>query len=152
MEIKMHPTLGILVREDGAVYLAGKNNRWKPHWSYGWKNSSGYMRVKIEGISYAVHRLVAETFLSNPESKPTVDHIDRNPLNNSVHNLRYATHHEQSMNCSTHLNSHTPVMQSADPNGYKRAYWALNREKCRKYIREYMREYTRAHRAKKEVA
>jgi hypothetical protein len=35
-----------------------------------------------------VHRLIAETFIDNPENKKTVDHIDRNTTNNCVKNLR----------------------------------------------------------------
>lgn len=45
-----------------------------------------------------VHRLVAEAFVANPCHKPTVDHIDRNPTNNHVTNLRWATYREQAKN------------------------------------------------------
>ena len=47
-----------------------------------------------------VHRLVAEAFIPNPNSKPQVDHIDRNRKNNKVDNLRW---------CSLLENMHNPL-------------------------------------------
>ncbi len=41
-----------------------------------------------------MHRLVAELFLSNPENKPEVHHIDNNTQNNSVDNLQWVTYAE----------------------------------------------------------
>ena len=45
-----------------------------------------------------VHRLVAETFLSNPDNKPEIDHINTNYLDNRVENLRFVTHTENMNN------------------------------------------------------
>ena len=55
-----------------------------------------------------LHRLLAETFIPNPENKPTIDHIDRNPANNDLSNLRWATHIEQHQNMTTTLHFATP--------------------------------------------
>jgi len=45
-----------------------------------------------------VHRLVAITFLDNPDNYNTVDHIDNNKFNNHVHNLRWANRYSQQLN------------------------------------------------------
>ena len=55
-------------------------------------------RVKYQGL----HRLVAKTFIPNPEHKPEVDHKDKNPAHNWVENLRWVTSLENSEN-SEHL-------------------------------------------------
>lgn len=43
---------------------------------------------------YFVHRLVAQTFISNPNNKPHVNHIDNDPENNAISNLEWVTHSE----------------------------------------------------------
>ena len=42
-----------------------------------------------------IHRLVALTFITNPENKYSVNHIDYNKLNNNLSNLEWATATEQ---------------------------------------------------------
>ena len=62
-----------------------------------------YFQVSLVNIngeknSYTIHRLVAESFLPNPENKTEIDHIDTNPLNNNVENLKWCTHKENMNN------------------------------------------------------
>jgi hypothetical protein len=64
------------------------------------KNIQGYMRVSLinlnkKSINCYVHRLVAKTFIKNPENKPTVNHIDGHTSNNNLKNLEWATMTEQ---------------------------------------------------------
>lgn len=73
------------------------------------KNQKGYMSVGIHGTNdktiaktvhrstKTVHRLVAMTFIPNPENKPTVNHKKPDPSNNNIANLEFATHKEQSV-------------------------------------------------------
>lgn len=49
-----------------------------------------------------IHRLVAEHFITNPEGKPCVRHLDGNPKNNSAENLAWGTYAENEADKSLH--------------------------------------------------
>lgn len=53
--------------------------------------ATGYAVVNIGRKPLYVHRLMAETFIPNPEGKPDVAHWDNDGLNNAINNLRWAT-------------------------------------------------------------
>ena len=136
-----HPTLGVLVREDGKVKLS---TGWRP----GVKTRKGYLRVKIHGKLYLVHRIVAETFIPNPENKPTVDHLNRDRGDNSVKNLKWATYEEQWRNSSRwdHAKSHG--------NSERCRLWYQEKKKDPELVekeRERCRKKQRARRAKKKA-
>ena len=51
----------------------------------------GYKRISIRRHTRSVHRIIAEVFLSNPEGKEVINHIDHDRRNNHVNNLEYMT-------------------------------------------------------------
>lgn len=65
----------------------------KPHVDHG-----GYLTVWLSKHSkmkcLKVHRIVALSFIPNPENKRTVNHIDGDKQNNRIDNLEWATHSE----------------------------------------------------------
>lgn len=68
----------------------------------GWTTRSGYISVHLSNQGKprkkSVHRLVAMAFISNPLSKPHIDHINCNRQDNRVENLRWCTHKENMNN------------------------------------------------------
>lgn len=58
-------------------------------------DSRGYERVILckdgKRTNKKVHRLVAQTFVDNPNNLETVNHIDENKHNNNVENLEWMT-------------------------------------------------------------
>lgn len=58
-------------------------------------NHNGYLRICLsknnEKTNLFIHRLVAKTFIPNPENKRQVNHIDGDKTNNNVNNLEWTT-------------------------------------------------------------
>ena len=57
--------------------------------------NNGYKKVRLwtdeKRESRKVHRLLAQTFIPNPDNLPVVNHIDGNKLNNDLDNLEWCT-------------------------------------------------------------
>ena len=83
------------ISNDGKVWSEYKRDYLKPRLSM-----DGYERVALsknnKRYEYRVARLVAETFVENPENKPQVNHIDYNVRNNWYENLEWCDNYENS--------------------------------------------------------
>ena len=95
------------------------------------------------------HRLVAEAFIPNPDNKPCVDHIDGNPNNNVLDNLRWVTASEnqnnpitlERMSCAfkKYLSANNPPMKG-------KQHSEETKEKIRNKLKKFSDEELKEHR------
>jgi len=84
---------------DGLIYKKLKSGVVSSR-SSGTATSNGYAKVGIDGKSYLVHRVI---YLMQHKFLPDfIDHIDNNPLNNKIENLRACSRGQNKMNARKH--------------------------------------------------
>lgn len=83
------------VRSVSRVVRSGKNKqrRMNGRVLIPWKTKHGYLHVNLgRRGKVAIHRLVAKTFIPNPNNYPDVNHKDEDKANNIVSNLEWCNH------------------------------------------------------------
>ena len=65
-------------------------------------DKKGYYRISLckngKVIYYLIHRLIALHFIPNPNNYPFIDHININPSDNSIDNLRWCSRSQNNRN------------------------------------------------------
>jgi hypothetical protein len=91
-KIKCDDIINHYISKDGRIF----NSKLQEKKTY---LKNGYFNTSIVKKMYAVHRLVAFTYIDNPNNYDVVNHIDENKTNNNVNNLEWVT---QKQNCNAH--------------------------------------------------
>ena len=91
------------ISEEGDVYSFEKKKYLKP------TLDKGYYRVHLtkdeKRYLKLLHRLLAETYIPNPDNLLFVDHMDHDTKNNSLSNLRWVTNQQNNMNTTKQNNT-----------------------------------------------
>lgn len=85
---------------------------------------NGYGRVGVDGVDYSAHRVIW-LLVHGEWPEHEIDHIDRNPINNKIENLRAATRTE---------NNHNLGMRRDNTSGYPGVYLNRRANKYQAYI------------------
>lgn len=127
-KIENYPNYG--VDKNGNVYSLPRPYKPKLQKLKPMANNKGYLQVQIYnefGMYKAlIHRLVAETFIPNPENKPEVNHKDGNKNNNSVYNLEWVTHAENVQNAINRGTAYQNLGGNINPRCKKIAQYDIN--------------------------
>ena len=86
-----HPKSGIF------IWAATGRGVKKNHRAGGIKDAKGYRQIKYRGVKYLEHRL-AWFFYYKEWPAGQIDHIDQNPANNRIENLRAVSNQENHRN------------------------------------------------------
>jgi hypothetical protein len=85
--------------EEGNLYWKFKpNRRIKIGSKAGYLHSTGYVHLRINSVSYKMHRIIWAYHYGAIPSNLQIDHIDGDRVNNTIGNLRLATQSQNKSN------------------------------------------------------
>ena len=114
------------------------------------KSNLGYLFVSLycngKHKRITVHRLVAQTFISNPDNLPEVNHRDEDKTNNRIDNLEFCDH-KYNMNFGTrNIRRRETAIKNGSWTGLSRKesmkkYYQENKDRICERQKEYSRKY-----------
>jgi hypothetical protein len=100
---------------DGKLFYRKREGCMKKGSVAGTSNPSGHIKTLIKRKPYLLHRII---FMMHHGFLPDfIDHIDGDPSNNRIENLRPATHSENNLNRGKH---------KRNTSGYKGVTWVAS--------------------------
>jgi hypothetical protein len=110
--------------KDGALYWKNSQRPSLNGKKAGYDNGNGYFKVNINGKQYFNHRIIY--LMQHGYIPKLIDHIDGNPTNNKIENLRIASSSENAMNS---------LRKQKNASGCKNVFYNKNRNKYYVYIK-----------------
>lgn len=109
------------------------------------KDTTGYLKVVLscngKSKTIKVHRLIAQTFILNPDNLPEVNHKDEDKTNNRVENLEFCN---RKYNCnygSRNIRRRETLIKNGSWTGLsEKEYYRKYRNEHRDHINEYRRK------------
>lgn len=137
---------GIVVRDPESKYCHKSKTHVKPY-----LNNKGYSCINLwlnsKCHKFQIHRLLAIYFIPNPLDLKEVNHIDGNPLNNSLDNLEWVTHqqniqHAWNNGLFTNPYSNVGVKRKNCSSMYHGVSWSKERQKWCVYLTVRKKKYS----------
>lgn len=101
-------------------------------------NNLGYIRIILKGIEYKAHRIAWCLYYKTIDSSMVIDHIDGNPSNNKLENLRLVTQDINMKNAKLRKDNTSGLSGVSWNNSYNKWHSYIKVDRKRKHLGIYV--------------